>query len=117
MSTEPPAPPAWEDIPPEVAGTVLSALHAAGYPDARATEHAIVVPLTGRCVGLAGAHERGEHLYAVWGGARPEWSWCTAHPNAPTAGAMAPLLVTPHDDAQTLACQILRVLATGRALP
>jgi hypothetical protein len=107
----------WDDVPHLLAADVVEVLHTAGYLDAHATEHTIVVPLTGAATGLPGAHDRGEHLYAVWGDARPEWSWCTAHPNAPTAGAMAPLLVSPHDDPQNLAAQILRVLRTGRTLP
>ncbi|MFJ6014516.1 hypothetical protein [Streptomyces sp. NPDC092952] len=106
----------WDKVPASLTAAVVADLTSYGWPAAHATEHTIVVPLEQRAVGLADAVARGEHLYVVWGGARPEWSWQTAHPHALTSGPVAPLLAPPDQPAH-ISAQILRVLRTGRTLP
>ncbi|KPI33347.1 hypothetical protein OV450_1435 [Actinobacteria bacterium OV450] len=107
---------AWEEVPAPLTAAVVAVLASQGWTAAHATEHSIVVPLDDWALGLKHALGRGEHLYVLWGLPRPEWVWGTAHPNAPVGGHLAPLLAPPDDPAQ-IAAQILRVLATGRALP
>jgi hypothetical protein len=119
--TEPPPRPYgdprdWADVPAALTAAVVAELAAHGLHGAHATEHSIVVPLHEQAPGLPGPARRGEHLYALWAVDRPEWSWGTAHPNAPTGGHLAPLLAPP-DEPGTIAAQILRVLRTGRTLP
>ncbi|MFD3608997.1 hypothetical protein ACFWXA_13150 [Streptomyces atroolivaceus] len=106
----------WSEVPAPLTAAVVSTLGGYGWPEAHATEHSVVVPLDHRARGLTAPAARGEHLYVVWGGARPEWSWATAHPNAPAGGQQA-LLLAPADDPDHITAQILRVLRTGRALP
>ncbi|MFJ7592487.1 hypothetical protein ACIQZO_34980 [Streptomyces sp. NPDC097617] len=106
----------WNEVPAELTAAVVADLTACGWSAAHATEHSIVVPLERRAFGLPDAAARGEHLYAVWGGARPEWSWGTAHPDAPAGGTLAPLLAPPDQPAH-ISAQIIRVLRTGRTLP
>lgn len=107
---------AWDEVPAPLTAAVVSALAECGWPGAHATEHSVVVPLDDRAVGLAAPAGRGEYLYVLWGGTRPEWSWSTAHPDAPAGGKQA-LLLAPADDPARITAQILRVLRTGRALP
>ncbi|MEU1815192.1 hypothetical protein ABZ543_08335 [Streptomyces roseifaciens] len=109
-------PGSWEEVPPVIVRAVTVALTSCGWSGARATEHTIIVPLDDRARGLPGAAHAGEHLYVVWGGAAAEWSWGTAHPDAPAGGPLTPLLAPP-DDPVVITAQILRVLRTGRALP
>ncbi|WP_381792880.1 hypothetical protein [Streptomyces niveus] len=106
----------WKGVPAPLTAAVVSRLAGHGWTGTRATEHGVVVPLDGRAPGLTQAVARGEHLYVVWGGARPEWSWSTAHPNAPTGGRLALLLSAP-DDPADITAQVLRVLCAGRTLP
>ncbi|MFD4315048.1 hypothetical protein [Streptomyces sp. NPDC058548] len=106
----------WEEVPAALTAEVVDELTACGWTGTHATEHSIVVPLDGRAFGLTDAAGRGEHLYVLWGVTRPEWSWGTAHPNAPAGGTLAVLLAPP-DDPQRIATQIIRVLRTGRTLP
>ncbi|MFC9604596.1 hypothetical protein ACFTTN_14195 [Streptomyces niveus] len=106
----------WDEVPASLTAAVVAELIACGWSGSHATEHSVVVPLERGALGLAEAVARGEHLYVLWGGPRPEWSWCTAHPNAPTAGKIAPLLAAP-DQPTHISAQIIRVLRTGRALP
>ncbi|WP_228976711.1 hypothetical protein [Streptomyces sp. DH12] len=109
-------PATWREVPPALTAEIVAVLADAGWTDAHATEHAVVVPLDERAEGLPGPAARGEHLYVVWGGARPEWSWSTAHPNAP-AGGRAGVLLAPPDDPHQITAQVLRLLRTGRTLP
>ncbi|WP_327421862.1 hypothetical protein OG763_15100 [Streptomyces sp. NBC_01230] len=106
----------WDEVPPALTAAVVAALTGYGWTGTHATEHTIVVPLDGHPRGLLEPAARGEHLYAVWGGSRPEWSWGTTHPNAPAGGRLTPLLAPP-DDPQTITAQIIRVLRAGRTLP
>ncbi|GAA2948709.1 hypothetical protein ACFPN0_14950 [Kitasatospora cinereorecta] len=106
----------WDEVPASITEAVVADLIACGWFGTHATEHTVVVPLEQHAFGLSEAVARGEHLYVLWGGARPEWSWCTAHPDAPAAGKLAPLLAPPDQPAHITA-QILRVLRTGRTLP
>ncbi|RPK58117.1 hypothetical protein EES44_24605 [Streptomyces sp. ADI96-15] len=106
----------WDEVPAQLTAAIVADLLTCGWSGTRATEHAVVVPLEPRAVGLAEAAGRGEHLYVLWGGARPEWSWCTAHPDAPAARKLAPLLAPPDQPAH-ISAQIIRVLSTGRTLP
>ncbi|MEU2487105.1 hypothetical protein ABZ593_21160 [Streptomyces sp. NPDC012617] len=106
----------WEEVPEAITSAVVADLHSCGWTAAYATSHTVVVPLEPRACGLPDAVALGEHLYAVWGGLRPEWTWQTVHPNAPTGGTVAPLL-TPPDQPAHITAQILRVLRTGRTLP
>ncbi|GGZ23738.1 hypothetical protein GCM10010387_16200 [Streptomyces inusitatus] len=108
--------PRRNEVPPEITSTVLGLLDAEGVTGAHATEHSIIVPLDGQAPGLPGPAAAGEHLYVLWGVHRPEWSWGTAHPNAPAGGHLA-LLLAPPDRPGLIADQIIRVLATGRTLP
>jgi hypothetical protein len=106
----------WNEVPLPLTSTVVAALQSHGFTESHATEHSIIVPLDDHARGLPEPARRGEHLYVLWGGTRPEWSWGTAHPNAPAGGHIA-LLLAPPDDPQQITAQILRVLRTGRALP
>ena len=106
----------WDEVPAALTAAVVAELTGCGWAGAHATEHSIVVPLERRACGLAEAVARGEHLYVLWGRPLPEWSWGTAHPNAPTGGRLAPLLA-PADAPAHITAQIIRVLRTGRALP
>ncbi|MFF4388538.1 hypothetical protein ACFY0G_17425 [Streptomyces sp. NPDC001552] len=111
----------WTEVPTALSADVVDALTGHGWAGVYATEHAIGVPLDGHAPGLPAASERGEHLYAIWGvfwagPPRAEWSWATAHPEAPRGGTLAPLLARP-DAPDEITAQILRVLATGRTLP
>ncbi|MGW6391145.1 hypothetical protein ACWFR1_11710 [Streptomyces sp. NPDC055103] len=106
----------WDEVPASLTAAVVAELTHCGWRGTHATEHSIVVPLEPRDFGLPDAVARGEHLYVVWGGDRPEWSWATAHPHAPVGGQQA-LLLAPADDTAHITAQIIRVLRTGRALP
>ncbi|MEU6929012.1 hypothetical protein AB0A05_07590 [Streptomyces sp. NPDC046374] len=107
----------WEEVPPDLTAAVVEELTRCGWTDVHASEHSITVPLNERAWGLVGPAAEGEHLYVLWGGPRwPAWSWCTAHPNAPTGGALLPLYAS-HDDPKQIAALTIRVLRTGRALP
>ncbi|MFF4292167.1 hypothetical protein ACFY0N_00755 [Streptomyces vinaceus] len=106
----------WTEVPAPLTAAVVAALTGHGWTGVHATEHSIVVPLDERACGLEPAAARGEHLYALWGLVLPQWSWGTAHPDAPAGGRLA-LLLAPPDDPDQITAQICRVLATGRALP
>ncbi|MFE4796176.1 hypothetical protein ACFRFL_13930 [Streptomyces sp. NPDC056708] len=106
----------WREVPAALTAAVVSALTGYGWTGVHATEHSIVVPLDDRARGLSEPAASGEHLYVLWGGHRPEWSWGTAHPAAPAGGRLA-LLLAPPDDPPVITAQILRVLRTGRTLP
>ncbi|MET9321930.1 hypothetical protein ABZX75_17310 [Streptomyces sp. NPDC003038] len=106
----------WDEVPTALTAAIVAALTGAGLAGVHATEHSVVVPLDDHAPGLPGPAAKGEHLYVLWGAALPEWSWGTAHPNAPVGGPLSPLLA-PADDPAHIAAQILRVLRTGRALP
>lgn len=106
----------WDEVPAALTVAIVAELTGHGLAGVHATEHSVVVPLDGQAPGLSGPADRGEHLYALWGSARPEWSWGTAHPNAPAGGLLWPLL-SPPDDPVRITAQIRQVLRTGRALP
>ncbi|MEU6628382.1 hypothetical protein ABZ905_08820 [Streptomyces parvus] len=104
------------DVPDTLTRAVVVALGGYGWTAQTATNR-IVVPLDDRARGLREPAARGEDLYVLWTGLRPEWHWGTAHPNAPAGGRTAQLLAYPADDPATVTAQILRILRTGRALP
>ncbi|MFD6935282.1 hypothetical protein ACFWAP_03870 [Streptomyces goshikiensis] len=106
----------WAKVPAPLTAAVVAALTGHGWTGVHATAHSIVVALDDRACGLETAAARGEHLYVMWGVPRPEWSWGTSRPDASAGGRLA-LLLAPPDDPGEITLQILRVLATGRALP
>ncbi|WP_434593409.1 hypothetical protein [Streptomyces sp. A5-4] len=106
----------WDEVPASLTAAVVADLLGCGWSGVHSTEHGVVVPLDRRAFGLPDPAARGEHLYVLWGGHRPEWSWSTAHPDAPAGGTLA-LLLAPPDQPAYISAQIIRVLRTGRALP